>query len=110
MAVSVQDSIDRGWLRPDGDAAAILREVEKTFAVSPPQNPVDAFDLLDRAARTVNPQYSGGIPINPQGIVMGQDNVILNAGGIRTTLRANGEVLVEDAQGRVLLHLEHATP
>ena len=110
MTVSVQEAIDRGLVKPDGDLAAILKEVEKEYAANPPRNPLEAYDLLDRAAKRINPQFSGEIPANPSGIVVGQDNAIMNAGGIRTTLKANGEVLVENKHGDVIQHLLPPAP
>jgi hypothetical protein len=106
IRVSVQDSLARGLLRPGGDLEKILIAAEQEFTVNPPRTSVEAFAMMDRAAKSVDPSYSGGTPVDLQPVVLGQDKLLLNAQGIRTLVKANGEVIVADGSGNIIQHLE----
>jgi hypothetical protein len=73
VRVSVHDSVRNGLVRPGGILEAILTEAEKSFAANPPRSSVDAFDMLDQAAKTIDPSFAAGIPSDLQPVVAGQD-------------------------------------
>jgi hypothetical protein len=103
--VSVADAIAQGFVRAGGTLEKILTEAEKAFATSPPRSSVEAFDMLDRAAKRVDPGFAAGVPADLQPVVAGQDKLLLNNNGVQTLLKADGEILVTDAIGNVIHHL-----
>jgi hypothetical protein len=105
VRVSAQDAVDRGLVKGGGPTEAVLREAEKEFTAQAPQNALEAFDMLDRAAKRVDPTFSAGVPADLQPIVAGQDKLLLNTNGIKTLLKANGEIMITDRNGQVILHL-----
>jgi hypothetical protein len=105
VRVSVADSVAHGRVQPGGTLEAILTEAEKAFAVNPPRSSVEAFDMLDRAAKSVDPGFAAGVPDDLQPVVAGQDKLLLNNNGIKTLLKASGEIIVTDANGDVIHHL-----
>ena len=105
VLVSVADSVAQGRVRSGGTLERILTEAEKAFAVKPPRTSVEAFDMLDRAAKMVDPTFAAGVPADLQPVVTGQDKLLLNVNGITTLLKANGEIIISDSQGNVLQHL-----
>jgi hypothetical protein len=105
VRVSARDAVNRGLVRPGGQTEAILKHAEAEFAAKPPRTAQEAFDMLDRAAKKVDPVFSAGVPEDLQPIVAGQDKVLLNNNGIKTLLKANGEIMVTARNGQVILHL-----
>lgn len=105
VQVSIAHSVASGLVQAGGALDRILTEAEGFFLVSPPRSSVEAFDLLDRAAKTVDPSFSAGIPADLQPVVAGQDKVLLNNNGITTLLKATGEIVVTNHAGQILLHL-----
>ncbi len=105
VRVSAQDSLNNGLLRPGGDTEAILRAAEREFAAKPPRTSVEAFDMLERAAKSVNPTFSAGVPVDLLPVVLGQDKLLLNNAGVTTLVKTDGEVIVRDAVGNVIHHL-----
>jgi len=105
IQVSVQEAIAKVLVRAGGATEAILTAAEKEFAAHPPRTTVEAFAMLDRAAKSVNPTFAAGVPADLQPVVAGQDKLLLNANGIKTLLKARGEILVTDANGNVIHHL-----
>jgi hypothetical protein len=103
--VSAQDAIDNGLVNRGGQLEAILREAENAFLANPPHNALEAFDLLDRAAKNVDPGFAAGIPADGGPIVPGQDNILLNVGGIQTLLKGTGEIVVTNGNGDIIHHL-----
>ena len=105
IRVSVADSVARGRVRSGGTLEKILTEAEKVFVAKPPRSSVEAFELLDRAAKSVDPGFSAGIPHDLQPVVAGQDKFLLNSNGGKTLVKANGEIIVADSSGNVIQHL-----
>jgi len=105
ITVSVAESIQKGLVRAGGDTEAILTAAEREFVANPPRTSVEAYEMLDRAAKSVNPKFAAGVPHDLQPVVAGQDKVLLNRNGIRTLVKANGEIIVTDAQGNIIHHL-----
>lgn len=105
VVVAVADAVAQGLVRPGSDTEAILKAAEHDFVRKPSRTSVDSFAMLDRAAKSVNALYSAGIPADLQPVVSGQDKLLLNNLGIKTLLKASGEILITDARGNALLHL-----
>jgi hypothetical protein len=105
VRVSARDAGNRGLVRPGGQTEAILKNAEAEFAAKPPRTAQEAFDMLDRAAKKFDPDFIAGVPEDLQPIVAGQDKMLLNNNGIKTLLKANGEIKVTDRNGQVILHL-----
>jgi hypothetical protein len=105
ILVSVQESIRKGLVRAGGDTEAIMTAAEREFGAQPPRTSVEAFEMLDRAAKSVNPTFAGGVPADLQPVVAGQDKLLLNARGVKTLVKANGEIIVTNATGNVIQHL-----
>ena len=105
VRVSVADSVAQGRVKAGGTLEKILTEVEQAFAAMPPRSCVEAFDLLDRAAKKVDPGFSAGVPADLKPLVAGQDKLLLNNSGIKTLLKGNGEIIVTDSNGNIIHHL-----
>jgi hypothetical protein len=105
VRVSSADSVAKGLVRQGGDMEAILQAAERVFVANPPRTSVEAFDMLDRAAKSVNPKFNAGVPADLQPVVAGQDKLLLNNMGIKTLVKANGEIIITDANGNIIQHL-----
>jgi hypothetical protein len=99
--ISTQDAIDAGHIRSGSTTESILRGIEAEFMASPPCTSIEAFELIDRATA----RFGLAPGVNMAGrVVAGQDATLINVGGITTTLKANGEIVIERG-GNVILHL-----
>ena len=96
--VTVDDSLQRGIVRPGGKLERILRSVQAEFEAAPPTTLNDGLDVVERGATRAG--FVSGIRSQETAA-----EIILTNPGSITRIRTNGEIIVTDLQGRVVLHL-----
>jgi hypothetical protein len=101
--VTVEASLQAGLVKPaalGGRLEPVLRSIQAEFAAAPPTNLNQAMGVVSRGTHAVG--LAKGVR-RPQTT---PDEVVLdNAQGVVTHVRANGEIIVLNKAGQVVLHL-----
>jgi hypothetical protein len=106
--VSSAQAVQQGLVRPGGKLQSVLQGIEEEFVANPPTSQAGALQAqtkaLDAIAKAT--QKVGLEPGQSIGALPGQGNVVLqNVGGIITTIKPTGEIVITNAQGQVILNL-----
>jgi hypothetical protein len=96
--VSVADAVDQGLVRPGGRLHGVLQAIEEEVAANPPTNQMGAMRAVGNATDRLGLEAGRSI-----GALPGQGDVVLqNVGGIITTLKASGEIIITNARNQVI--------
>jgi RHS repeat-associated protein len=105
-AVSVADAVKQGLVRPGGNLQAVLVAIEKEFANNPPKLTSGALQAQTAALNAIA-KATGDIGLEPGqsiGALPGQGDVVLqNVGGIITTIKPSGQIIITNPQGQIIL-------
>jgi RHS repeat-associated protein len=96
--VSLAQSMAKGLVRRGGKTEKILQSIETDFAAGAPKTNLEAMELVTKAADKVG--FGAGFGK----AVAGQDTVLTNFEGVTTTLKTNGEIIVQKGTD-IILHL-----
>ena len=99
--VLVDDVIAAGLVREGGKLVTVLREIESVFFLKSPKNLLDGVGVISEA--TANLGLTAGVQV--EGSILGEYVVLNNVGGILTKILQSGEIIITNAEGKVLLHL-----
>jgi hypothetical protein len=97
---SVASAIEQGLVAPGGRLAGVLGGIEQGFSASAPKTALEALGVVEQATAQVGLE-AGYATAGPGGEI-----ILQNAGGITTTLGANGSIIVQRGS-EVLLQLVH---
>jgi hypothetical protein len=95
VGVPLAQAVQQGLVDPSGKLYSVLGAMEQVFTEVGPTNAMEALDVVNRAAVQVN--------LEP-GILDVAKMTLTNAGGVLTTLAADGSILVTRGSD-IVLHL-----
>jgi hypothetical protein len=79
---------------------AVLQAIEDQFIAQQPTSQGGSMQVINDAVASVKPPLEPGL-----GSLVGQDVVLQNVGGVVTTIKPNGQIIIQNAQGQVILDL-----
>jgi len=100
--ISVEQSIANGVVRPGGNLAGVLTNIESEYAASSPATMQEGITAVTKAAQSAG--LSPGTVV--QGGLNSQSIVIQNVGGVQTTILSNGAITVTRGTD-ILLRIGH---
>jgi hypothetical protein len=98
--VTATDSIQRGLVKPDGKLANVISGIEREVLARPPRTLDQAFEIVEKVTGRLGLEVGAG----RAGWRPGMDLVLENVGGIVTTIRNTGEILIRNAKGEIIFH------
>ncbi|HEU0304365.1 MAG TPA: DUF4157 domain-containing protein [Gaiellaceae bacterium] len=97
--VTLEASRQNGLVKPGGKLESVLQSIESEFATARPTNLNQSKGVVDRATHKVG--LASGVRSQPD-----PSHILLkNIGGIETRVYTNGEIVVTNKAGQVVLHL-----
>ena len=97
--VTLEMSMQQGLVNPTGKLAPILRGIQVEYAKSPPTNLNETLKVVENGATSAG--YHPGSRTQPSAT----EYLLTNVGGVKTRILANGEIIVIDRAGQVVLHI-----
>lgn len=104
---SSAEAVEQGLVRPGGNQQSVLKGIEEEVAAAEAtsqagaQAQINSLDAIAKATENIGLEAGTSI-----GALPGQGDVILkNVGGIITTIKPSGQIIIKDALGRIILNI-----